>query len=66
MRRRKFMGVFGLALGIGLAVAMPDARSQIIDMGKYPDIVGRMGPQRGLPMGARREAAADAGISGRL
>jgi len=35
------MGVFALALGIGLGGAMSDARSQIVDMGKYPDFGGR-------------------------
>jgi hypothetical protein len=34
------MGVFTLALGLGLAGAMSDARSQIVDMGKYPNITG--------------------------
>jgi hypothetical protein len=33
---------FALALGIGLAGA-PDARSQIVDFSKYPDIAGRWG-----------------------
>jgi hypothetical protein len=37
------MGGFVLALGIGLAGAISGARSQIIDMGKYPDIVGGWG-----------------------
>jgi hypothetical protein len=43
MRRQQFIGVFGLALGIGLAGAVSHARSQIIDMGKYPDIAGGWG-----------------------
>jgi hypothetical protein len=43
MPRQQLMGVFALALGIGLAGAMPDARSQIIDMGKYPNIAGGWG-----------------------
>jgi hypothetical protein len=34
------MSVFVLALGIGLAGAVSDARSQIIDLGKYPNISG--------------------------
>ncbi len=33
---------FALALGIGLA-GMSDARSQIVDFGKYPDFAGRWG-----------------------
>jgi hypothetical protein len=37
------MGAFALALGMGLAGAMPDARSQIIDLGKYPKIGGAWG-----------------------
>jgi hypothetical protein len=37
------MGVLALALGIGLAGAISDARSQIIDLGKYPDISGGWG-----------------------
>ena len=41
MRRQRCMGVFALVLGIALAGAMSDARSQIVDMGKYPDIAGR-------------------------
>ncbi len=36
-------GVFALALGIGLAGAMPGARAQIIDMGKYPAMSGGWG-----------------------
>src|ERR1700720_1936566 len=43
MRRQRCMGVFALVLGIGLAGAMSDARSQIIDMGKYPSIAGGWG-----------------------
>ena len=43
MRRQQLVGVFGLALGIGLAGAVSHARSQIIDMGKYPDIAGGWG-----------------------
>jgi hypothetical protein len=41
MGYRWCVGVFALALGIGLAGAMPDARSQIMDLGKYPDFGGR-------------------------
>jgi hypothetical protein len=41
MRRQRWMGVFALALGIGLGGGMSDARSQIMDLGKYPDIAGR-------------------------
>ncbi len=37
------MGVFALALGMGLAGAISDARSQIIDLAKYPDIAGGWG-----------------------
>jgi hypothetical protein len=37
------IGVFALALGVGLAGAMPDASSQIIDMGKYPAMAGGWG-----------------------
>ena len=36
-------GVFVLALGMGLAGAISNARSQIIDLGKYPDIAGGWG-----------------------
>jgi hypothetical protein len=43
MRRQRCMGVFALVLGIGLAGAVSDARSQIIDMGKYPSIAGGWG-----------------------
>jgi hypothetical protein len=43
MPRQQLMGVFALAFGIGLAGAMSDARSQIIDMGKYPNIAGGWG-----------------------
>jgi hypothetical protein len=43
MRRQQFIGVFGLAIGIGLAGAVSHARSQIIDMGKFPDIAGGWG-----------------------
>jgi hypothetical protein len=32
---------FALALGIGFAGGMTDARSQMVDMGKYPDFQGR-------------------------
>jgi hypothetical protein len=41
MRRRLSTGVLALALGIGLGGAMSDARSQVVDPGKYPDIAGR-------------------------
>jgi len=37
------MGAFALALGFGLAGAVSDARSQIIDMSKYPNIAGGWG-----------------------
>jgi hypothetical protein len=37
------MGVLALALGIGLAGAISDARSQTMDLGKYPDIAGGWG-----------------------
>jgi hypothetical protein len=37
------IGVFALAVGLGLASAIPDARSQIADLAKYPDIAGRWG-----------------------
>jgi len=43
MRRQQFVGVLALAFGIGLAGAVSDARSQIIDMGKYPDMTGGWG-----------------------
>src|SRR5258708_29816636 len=47
MSRRRSMGAFALALGIGIAFdlgsAITDARSQIVDMGKYPDIAGGWG-----------------------
>jgi hypothetical protein len=43
MRRQAFMGVFALAFGIGLGGVNSDARSQIIDMGKYPNIAGGWG-----------------------
>jgi hypothetical protein len=37
------MGVFALALAMGLAGAISEARSQIIDLGKYPNIAGGWG-----------------------
>ena len=43
MRRQQFVGEFALAFGIGLAGVVSDARSQIIDMGKYPDMMGGWG-----------------------
>jgi hypothetical protein len=42
MDRRQYMGVFALALGIGLG-GISDVRSEIVDMGKYPDIAGGWG-----------------------
>ena len=38
---RSRISLFALALGMSLVGAIPDARSQIIDMGKYPDLAGR-------------------------
>jgi hypothetical protein len=43
MGYRRCMGVLALALGIGLAGAISDARSQTMDLGKYPDIAGGWG-----------------------
>jgi hypothetical protein len=43
MSYRNCMGMFALALGMGLAGAISDARSQIIDLGKYPNIAGGWG-----------------------
>jgi len=43
MNCRCCTGVLALALGMGLAGAVSDARSQIIDMGKYPAIAGGWG-----------------------
>ena len=43
MNCRWCLGVFALAVGIGLAGAICDARSQVMDLGKYPDIAGRWG-----------------------
>jgi hypothetical protein len=43
MSYRSRMGVFALALGIGFAGASAAARSQVIDLGKYPDIAGGWG-----------------------
>jgi len=43
MNGRYRMGAFALALGIALAGAISDARSQIIDMSKYPNIAGGWG-----------------------
>jgi hypothetical protein len=37
------MGVLALALGMGFAGAISDARSQTMDLGKYPDIAGGWG-----------------------
>src|SRR5947207_1660216 len=36
-------GALALALGIGLGGAVSGARSQVIDLGKYPDIAGGWG-----------------------
>jgi hypothetical protein len=41
--------VVALALGIGLAGAISDARSQIIDMGKYPNMTGGWGRSEVYP-----------------
>jgi hypothetical protein len=41
MRRQRYTGVFALALGIGLGIGLAGARSEIVDLGKYPDIAGR-------------------------
>ena len=38
---RSYPSVLVLALGMGLAGGMPDAWSQIVDLGKYPDFTGR-------------------------
>ena len=38
---RSYPTVLVLALGMGLAGGMPDAWSQIVDLGKYPDFTGR-------------------------
>src|SRR5580704_13313140 len=43
MSYRSRMGVFALALGIGFAGAVAAARSQVMDLGKYPDIAGGWG-----------------------
>jgi hypothetical protein len=43
MSYRCCMGVLALALGMGFAGAISDARSQIIDLGKYPNIAGGWG-----------------------
>jgi hypothetical protein len=43
MNYRWCMGVFAVALGVGLAGAISGARSQIIDMGKYPNMAGGWG-----------------------
>jgi hypothetical protein len=43
MTCRWCMGAFALALGMGLAGAVSDARSQIFDLGKYPNIAGGWG-----------------------
>ena len=60
MCRQQFIGVFGLAIGIGLAGGMAHARSQIIDKSKYPEVAG-MGQKQSLSMGtAGRETSADA------
>ena len=40
---RNYMGLFALAVGIGLAGAASDARAQIIDMSKYPNMAGGWG-----------------------
>jgi hypothetical protein len=43
MSYRCCMGVLALALGMGFAGAISDARSQTMDLGKYPDIAGGWG-----------------------
>jgi hypothetical protein len=43
MSYRWCMSVFTLAVGMGLAGAISDARSQIIDLGKYPNMAGGWG-----------------------
>jgi hypothetical protein len=40
MSYRWCMGAFAVALGVGLAGATSSVRSQVIDMGKYPNIAG--------------------------
>jgi hypothetical protein len=43
MSYRWCMGAFAVAFGVGLAGTISSARSQIIDMGKYPNIAGGWG-----------------------
>ena len=43
MCNRWCIGAFALVLGIGIVGAASDARSQIVDMSKYPDIAGGWG-----------------------
>ena len=55
MRRQQLIGVFGLAIAIGFAGAVSHARSQIIDMSKYPNIAGGWGRSEVFKWGPRGE-----------
>jgi len=43
MRCQWCLGAFALVLGMGVAGAISDARSQIMDLGKYPNMAGGWG-----------------------